>query len=209
MKRQREEREEREPNNYDTIIAEMNVQDIFNLRTAIRKEQCKRWDREITLMISTLPHFISSKFGIDEKWTSESISSQWERDQSFKNKPTWFELILFLVTNPNNGFGDGKISDNIWRIEIKGNTEDGAEYYTPEGRKGGDRTEIKFTYLKGNRYYDILTLYRLTESNWFTTYHPPSETNINEELYLQLTSLFTEKVLNFWKNSFNRIMYGE
>jgi hypothetical protein len=223
MKRQRENTENientenTEPNDYDAIVANMSVQDIFKLRTAIRNEQYKRWDKEITLMISTLPEEITSKFGIDDKWTSKSTSSQWEKDQSFKNFPTWFELTLFLAMDSKHGFGDGKISDDIWRIEIKGNTEDGAKYYTPEkhnkGLKGGDKIVIEFKYLRRHRYYNILTLYRLTESNWFTTHHPLSEhtpeTNINEELYAQLTSLFTEKVLDFWKNSFNRIMYGE
>lgn len=193
-------------------IDELSMKELFQLRTDIRKKMQERIQSEIPKMLRSLPPCITENFGKTDLWTSDDKEQQWTKEQEFKVLPTTFELLLFL------SLGDlwvtknfcTYLSDNIWRIEIDGNTQDGIGNWQWKG----DRIEIKFKYLSGHQYYDILKLVRFSDSPWFI--YKGEETNNQrlyetpekkKELYSKLLPLFTEEVLNFWKNNFDRILY--
>lgn len=192
----------------------MSMKDLFDLRISIREEMKNRIQTEIPKMLRSLPQCITDTFGDTELWTSYDSSfansaNNWHRKQDFTYNYGHFELILFLShgplfvpIDPSDLFSRTKITDNVWRIEIKCNMDDGASY-----REGnGDKIVIKFIFSSKHNYYTILTLYRLTDSPWFTSYEDSKE---HQELFVKLKLLFTDEVLDFWKSNFDRILYSE
>ena len=193
-------------------IDEMSMKELFQLRTDIRKKMQERIQIEIPKMLRSLPPCITEVFGKTDLWNSDDKDLEWAKEQDLKVRPTGFDLLLFLSLGDlwvtTNFCTD--LSDNIWRIEIEGNTQDGIGNWQWKG----DRIEIKFKYLSGHSYYDILKLVRFSDSPWFLykgielyDRRIPEVTDKAKELYSKLLPFFTEEVLNFWKSNFDRILY--